>query len=394
MDTPDPGDVPPETGMVSGPAVSRRVLRVITRLNIGGPARQALLLTKELSDEFPTVLAAGRPRLEEGELSDPSVRVRYVPLVRPIRPLTDAKALREMRRLIREVDPAVVHTHMAKAGGIARTAARNRPQTRTIHTFHGHVLEGYFSSSAQRVFISLERRLARTTDVLVAVSDEIRDSLLELGIGRESQYRVIPLGLDLEPFLRLEEPSGRLRKSMGISEQAALVGIVGRITAIKGHAVLLRALTRLPDEVHLAVIGDGEERRETERLAHELGVSDRTHFVGWVPDVADAVGDLDVVVLTSHNEGTPVALIEALSAGKPVVATDVGGVRSVVTDGETGIVVPPSDSEAVADAIERLLEDDELRRRMGAAGRKDVAARFDYRHLCETIRALYREVIA
>lgn len=369
-----------------------RVVRLITRLNIGGPARQALLLTKELSPEYPTTLGAGTPPPEEGELSDPSVAVHRLPLVRPVRPATDIRALFATRSLLRSQRPFIVHSHMAKAGAIGRVASATlRPRPMMVHTYHGHVLEGYFPPRIERAFIALERRLARKTDVLIAVSGEVRDSLLSLGIGTEAQYRVIPLGLELEPFLRVERASGLLRTVKGIPASVPLVGIVGRLTAIKDQSSMLAAMTRLPG-VHLAVIGDGEDRVMLESRANELGVRARTHFFGWMTNVAQAISDLDLVVLTSRNEGTPVALIEALAANKAVVATDVGGVRSVVSHGATGLLVPPGDVDAIALAVSRLLEDDEQRIRMGSVGREEMARRFDQKHLCDAIRDLYDEL--
>jgi len=378
--------------MVTDTVEERRVLRVITRLNIGGPARQALLLTRELSGEFPTVLAAGRPPEQEGELSDPDVAVNRVPLTRPLRPLQDLKAYAAVQRLIDETRPAIMHTHMAKAGAIGRIAARQqRLRPKLVHTFHGHVLDGYFSAPVQSAFVAVERRLARSTDVLIAVSEEVKNSLLGLGIGHEDKFRVVPLGLELDPFVAVTHPSNALRTRAGISRDIPLIGIVGRITSIKDHATMLEALARIPG-VHLAVIGDGEDRERIRRRAIELGLASRTHFVGWIADMPGALSDLDVVALTSRNEGTPVALIEALAAGKSVVATDVGGVRSVVTHGKTGLIVPPQDPEAVAEAIVELLSDDAKRERMGAMGREEIPARFGSRNLCDTIRDLYREL--
>lgn len=376
------------------PVKGRNVVRLITRLNVGGPARHALLLTRRLADDFPTVLGAGTPSASEGELSDPDVPVIRLPLVRPIQPGIDLTAVRAVRTLIARHRGALVHTHMAKAGAVGRTAVRsmvNRP--RTIHTFHGHVLDGYFRPGAQRAFVNLERWLARTTDVLVAVSPEIRDSLLELRIGTPAQFRVIPLGLDLEPFLRVEGgATGTLRSEIGLDADVPLVGVVGRLVPIKDHATLLSAMTRL-EGVHLAIIGDGERRPALEAQARQAGLAERVHFTGWRFDLAATLTDLDVVALTSRNEGTPVALIEALAAGRSVVSTDVGGVRSVVEHGTTGLLVPAGDAEGVASALARLLGSAELRQRLGQAGREHVRTRFGQQRLVDDVRALYGDLL-
>ena len=365
------------------------MLRLVTRLNVGGPARQALLLTRELVDEFPTTLAAGAPAADEGELTDPAVPVRRVPLVRPMRPTTDARAVAAIRKLLQEEQPAIVHTHMAKAGAVGRVAARSlgRHRPRTVHTFHGHVLTDYFSPVLQRGFVELERRLAKATDVLVAVSPEIRDSLLDLGIGRRSQYHVVPLGLDLAPFFAVRGQSGELRADIGVDAGTPLVGAVGRLVPIKALDVLIDAVAGL-DGVHLVLVGDGEERDRLLRHAKSRGLHDRFHVTGWWGDVPSAIADLDVVALTSRNEGTPVALIEAQAAGRPVVATDVGGVGHVVTDGVDGLLVPRDAPGAVRAAVRRVLADEALAVRLGEMGRSS-AQRFEAARLVADIRSLY-----
>ena len=371
-----------------------RVLRLITRLNVGGPARQALLLSRALAPEYETTLAAGRPGAEEGELNHPAVPVVHVPLVRQIHPPSDGRALLAVRRMLASQRPAVLHTHMAKAGTVGRLAAmRSSFRPRTVHTFHGHVLDGYFGARVARAFTETERSLARRTDVLVAVSNEIRDQLLDLRIGRPSQYRVIPLGLDLDPFLDVKQPSGQVRGRLGLGRDTPLVGIVGRLVPIKDHLTLLAAMKELPG-VHLAVIGDGELRAPLEAASRDMGLADRVHFTGWWMDMASAISDLDVVVLTSRNEGTPVALIEAAAAGIPVVATDVGGVGAVVEHGVTGLLAPPADAPTVAAHIALLLVDPGARLRMGKAGRERVRDRFGQRRLLDDVRALYAELLS
>lgn len=370
-----------------------RVVRLITRLNVGGPARQALLLTRDLAPTFDTMLAAGRPTLVEGEMTDEAVTVRRVPLVRPTDPVTDGRALVAVRNLLARAAPALLHTHMAKAGTIGRAAAlslTNRP--RTVHTFHGHVLDGYFKPSTQRAFVEVERRLARHTDALIAVSPEIRDALLALGIGRSGQFHVISLGFDLSSFLAVERPAGTLRSRLGLAADVPLVGIVGRLVPIKDVSTMLAAMVHLPG-VHLAVVGDGELRPALEAEARLLGLAERTHFTGWWPDVPAALSDLDVVVLTSRNEGTPVSLIEAQSVGRPVVATDVGGVGFVVEDGVGGYLTSPGDPVTLAERVGLLLADPELAREMGAKGRESVRHRFGKETLLAEITDLYTDLL-
>ncbi len=380
---------------MSAAAPPTAAVRLITRLNVGGPARQALLLTRELQADFPTILAAGDPTAVEGELSDPLVPVRRLPLVRPLHAASDARAVAAVRRLLGETGARLLHTHMAKAGTVGRVAARtmagSRP--RTIHTFHGHVLEGYFNPGVQRAFIEVERALARRTDALLAVSPEIRDALQSLGIGRRREFHVIPLGLDLDPFLAVHQPAGSLRGQLGLGDDQPLVGVLGRLVAIKAIEVLLDAMVSLPG-VHLAVIGDGDQREMLVGRSAELGLAGRVHFVGWSPDVPAALSDLDVVALTSRNEGTPVALIEALAAARPVVATDVGGVSHVVKHGVTGWLAPSGDAEAVAELIRHTLDARDESAAMAVAGREDVRTRFGKDRLIVDIRALYTDLVA
>lgn len=338
------------------------------------------------------MLSSGYAPPEEGELSDPSVQVVRVPLVRALRPHKDIAALRAVRTLIRDLQPRIVHTHMAKAGAVGRLAARRFPEIRTVHTFHGHVLEGYFSRPVERALIRVERFLAMKTDVLVAVSDGVRDALLDLGVGRPEQFRVIPLGFELDAFLSVEGKRGEFRKGIGLDLDTSLVAVMGRITGIKDHATLLRAIARLPG-VHLAVLGDGDQRSDIEGLSRALDIADRTHFVGWRLDVANVLADVDVVALTSRNEGTPVSLIEAGAAGRPVVATAVGGTASVVRDGVTGLLVAPGDAEGVASALRRLLEDRPLAAEFGKAAREHVKDAFSHRRLLRDVNDLYGELI-
>jgi len=377
------------------------VLLLLTRMNIGGPAKQVTELAKGLSAELRVRVAAGQPPEHEGQLQDPEVVVEPVPLVRSVQPLTDARGLVAVRRLLGTTTPGVLHTHMAKAGALGRLAASSRrPRPRLVHTFHGHVLEGYFGPAQRTVFLQLERALARHTDVLVAVSPEVRDELLSLGVGKPAQYRVIPLGFDLSPFISAGtrsfmsagNQSGQLRSSLGLGANVPLAGVLGRLVPVKDHATLLSALAGVP-HLHLAVLGDGELRQALEASARQLGVADRVHFTGWWADVPAALADMDMVVLSSRNEGTPVALIEALAAARPVVATAVGGVGHVVQDGQTGWLCPPGDPSKLAELMARVMAQPAESGRMAAEGRRRVAQRFGREHMLDEHRDLYNELL-
>lgn len=373
-----------------------KIVRLITRLNVGGPAQHALLLTRGLRPEYETILAAGRPAATEGEVLHPEVEVHRLPLVRDVSVPDDARAFAAIRRLLVAQRPEILHTHTAKAGTVGRLAALTIGAARrplTVHTFHGHVLRGYFGPNAERGIVTAEASLARRTDLLIAVSAEVRDELLDRGIGRRSQFEVVPLGLDLSPFLAVDGPSGTLRNQLGVPAGAPLIGLVGRLVPVKDHATMLAALALVPG-AHLAVIGDGELRPALEAQARALGLDGRVHFTGWSPDVPAAVSDLDLVVLTSKNEGTPLSLIEAAAAARPVVATAVGGVPSVVDDGATGRLVPPSDPEALAAAVRAVLADPDGAARMGRTGRERVHRRFGAERLLADMRSVYETLLA
>ncbi|HEY2374045.1 MAG TPA: glycosyltransferase [Gaiellaceae bacterium] len=378
-----------------------RVLRVIARLNVGGPALHVSQLAAQLDERgYETTLVAGRVGEGEGSMEwvaeQLGVKPVYIPaLQREISPAADVPAVAELRRLIREHRPDILHTHTAKAGAVGRMAAAlagdHRPKV-VVHTFHGHVLRGYFSPFRTTFFRKLERNLARLSDALIAVSPEVRDDLVRLGVARDYKIWVIRLGLDLAGRTATDpQARARVRESLGIPDDRFVVAWLGRMTEIKRTDDLLRAFALLRErrDAHLLLVGDGPLRPQLEQLAAKLAVADRCHFVGYQSDIADFLQASDAVALTSANEGTPVSLIEALAAGKPVVTTDVGGVRDVV-ELDSGVVVQPGDIDAVADGLELLAGDPELRDRLGATGRGRVLERYSVPRLVDDIDSLYR----
>jgi glycosyltransferase involved in cell wall biosynthesis len=310
------------------------------------------------------------------------------------------RALQRILSILWRYRPAILHTHMAKAGTLGRLAAfiYNRmpghDPLRVVHTYHGHVLDGYFSPAATGAIVAAERALARGTDAIVAISERIRQELSERHrIGRESQYHVVPLGFDLRPFAAIDAAArSAARTTLALAPTALVVTTVGRLTAIKDHRLFLemaaRVAERRPDAVFL-IVGDGELRAELEQQAHALGIAGRTRFAGWQRDLATVYAATDVFALTSRNEGTPVALIEAMAAAVPGVATDVGGMPDVVTGPECGSLVPSGDATAMAAAVDDLLGDAAMRRRIGAAGRDSVMARYGQDRLVRDIVTLY-----
>ena len=379
-----------------------RVLRVIGRLNVGGPALHATLLTERLDRaRYDSLLVAGKEGPREGNYLALYGRaltelVILPTLGREIRVGADLAALRGLVRLMRRRRPHIVHTHTAKAGMLGRLAARLTGVPAVVHSYHGHVLRGYFSPARTRLFLAIERWLGRRTDRLLTVSETVRHELLALGIGRPERLTVLPLGLDLDRFTASTHHRGGLRTELGLGDGALLVGIVARLVPIKAHDVFLEvaaAVTRDVPESHFVVIGDGECRPLLERRARELALGHRVHFLGWRRDLDRIYADLDVVALTSRNEGSPVSLIEAMAAARPVVAMRVGGVPDLVEDAVTGCLVPPGDTAAMTVALRRLLADPDRREAMGAAGQKRVVPAFGAARLVADVDRLYGQLL-
>jgi glycosyltransferase involved in cell wall biosynthesis len=388
---------------VDGPV---RVLRVIARLNVGGPALHVSYLTKGLDAYgYETMLVAGTVGEHEGSMDYVArhlgIRpVRIPELQREIASKADLNAVRHVMRLIRSYRPHVLHTHTAKAGAIGRAAAMlagaSRPPV-VVHTFHGHVLAGYFDQPSTAVFRQIERGLARRTDALVAVSPEVRDDLVALGVAPPERIGVIRLGLDLSRRTRTT-PAERsdLRRALGLRDDAYVVGWLGRMTSIKRveDVIAASALARASGvDLQLVLVGDGPLRAQLEHRAVEAGIADACRFTGFQDDVGKFYAAFDTVVLASANEGTPVTLIEALSAGRPVVSTNVGGVPDVVRDGETGLLVPPADTPALANALVRLASDPDLRASMGKQGRETTPQRYSVDRLLADVDVLYRSLL-
>jgi glycosyltransferase involved in cell wall biosynthesis len=387
---------------MTGSGARIRVLRIIARLNVGGPAIHATLLTERLDPaRYEPLLVSGTESPGEGsflELQGRSLSaMRRIPALGPeIHGVRDLAVLEELIRLIRDVKPHIVHTHTAKAGALGRLAAWWCGVPVVVHTYHGHVFDGYFSRAKTRVFVAVERWLARRTHCLVAVSDRVRTEVLARGIGSLDRFVVVPLGLDLDRFAIGERRRGELRRELGLDPAAPLIGIVARLVPIKAHEVFLAMAAQVaasrPD-ARVLVIGDGERRAELESLVSRLGLGDRTHFLGWRADLDRLYADLDAVVLTSRNEGSPVALIEAMAAARPVVSTRVGGVPDLITDGETGLLAPVDDVPAIAAAVLRVLDDRGLADRLGRAGRARVLSDFSSERLLDDVDRLYRRLL-
>lgn len=343
-----------------------RIMRIIARLNIGGPAIHVTLLTQKLgTPDYESLLVSGTIEAEEGDMSYYARQHGVEPLFltelgRSINPVRDLMTTWKLYRLMRQFKPDVVHTHTAKAGFAGRWAAWLARVPVIVHTFHGHVFEGYFSPTKTRLFILLEQMTARISDTIITLTQGLRRDLTEkYRIARKERFTVLPLGLDLETFARAPRKNGDFRRQWSIPETVPLVGITGRFVPVKNHELFIRAAAKIhairPD-VHFVLIGDGETRPAIEALVDACGLRGVVTFTGWQRDTAPAYSDMDVFVISSVNEGTPVTIIEALSAGCPVVSTEVGGVPDLLDGGTFGTLVPSGDTDKLAQGIMDVLE--------------------------------------
>lgn len=383
-----------------------KILRIIARLNIGGPAIHTILLSHEL-DRFgyETILVKGSEGQREGNMMELAESRGVKPVVIPelgreIGFRNDLLAFYKLFKLIRQEKPDILHTHTAKAGTLGRIAARLAGVPVILHTFHGHVLTGYFGKLKSWLFILIEKILACISTKLITLSNELKEELISMGIGNKKKFEVVPLGLELKPFIENKNHTGKFKEELGLSDNVLLVGIVGRLVPIKGHKYFLETAkiirtqnTEHGTQIKFVIVGDGELREELEGYAKKLGISNDVIFTGFRGDLPEIYADLDIVVLTSINEGTPLSIIEAMASGKPVVATDVGGVPSFVKDGVTGFLIESGNVKSLSGAILKLLENPELRQKLGIEGQRAVFPFYDISQLSKRINLLYTSLL-
>jgi glycosyltransferase involved in cell wall biosynthesis len=407
-----------------------KILRVIARLNVGGPARHVVWLTDGLKAMgHDTVLVTGVVPPGEDDMNYFATAAGIKPITiremsREISPKDLLAAWKSYRLMLRE-RPDIVHTHTAKAGAIGRlaglmyrwlapSAAIGKRQCRFVHTFHGHVFHSYYGRAKTEMFLTIERFLARTTDRIVVVSEQQRREINEkFHVGRPEQFEVIPLGLDLEAFANWESRRSRVRAEIHAADNDMLIGIVGRLTDVKNHEMFLHAAARMKElmagqnlgpRFRFVIVGDGRLHASLESKARELGLSEEVAFLGTRNDPENFYAALDIVALTSFNEGTPLTLIEAMANERPVIATAVGGVVDLLGptisdhDGyavcERGISVNGGEVESFARGLVRLLTDEPLRIRLSAAGKDFVYANYGKARLIRDISNLYERLLA
>ncbi len=389
-----------------------KILRIINRFNLGGPTFNAALLTKYLAPEFETLLIGGVHEATEDTSSfiveDLGIQPTVIPeMQRAINWKKDNAAYRKILDIIAGFKPDVVHTHASKAGAIGRLAAHKMKVPVVVHTFHGHVFHSYFGNAKTTLYKKAERYLAKRSDAIIAISDLQKTELVEkYRICPPDKMHVIHLGFDLERFRRNKaEKRAAFRNQYRMDADTVAIIITGRLVPIKNHALFLdvmkNVMAKSPVKVRAFIVGDGMLRAEIEAKAQALGLScsgndqdqvDIT-FTSWIRDIDRALAGSDIVMLTSNNEGTPVTLIEAQAAEKPIVTTDVGGIRDIVLTDETAFVCPPGDTEALTAATLKLLEEPELYKKMSLKGWEFVSEKFHYTRLCENMSALYHKLL-
>ena len=393
-----------------------KVLRILNRLNLGGPTLNVAYLTKYLEPEFETILLAGQK--DDSEASSEfivhqlGIEPRYVrSMYRSLNPFKDIAAYFEIKRFIEEFKPDIVHTHAAKSGALGRLAASRAGVPVIVHTFHGHVFHSYFGRFKSWVFRQIERYLAKKTTKIITISEAQRYEIAEVfKIAPLSKFTIVPLGFDLDRF-QVDQNAKRqsFRTEFGIDDETVCIGIVGRLVPVKNHALFLRALQYLNKNAKQKycafIVGDGESRAEIEQLATELGisyiagpnakVSDSTQlvFTSWRRDIDYVNAGMDIIALTSTNEGTPVSLIEAQAANKAIVSTRVGGIKDIVIEGETALLSDIGDEKMFNKNLLRLVDDAPFRQKIGQNGYEFVMQRFSYQRLVSDVKSLYDKLL-
>jgi glycosyltransferase involved in cell wall biosynthesis len=387
-----------------------KVIHVITRFDKGGSAENTFITVRDLDKaRYDVVLVkgaslpgnAGDPEAEAIQANMTAAREHQVRLiglrhlVRDLNPLSDLAAFFSLLRIIRREKPHIVHTHTSKAGILGRWAANLCRVPIIVHTPHGHVFWGYFNPWQTRLFILLERWIARITNAIVTLTPQEKEDHLHFRIAPEEKFTVIHSGVDLRTFRAdLYQPS-EAKALLDIPPEMTVVGTVGRLTSVKGQEVLIRAaseLIRRGEKIFLVLLGDGELRRDLEELSLRLDIAEYVRFLGWRPDVARFVAACDIFCLPSRNEGMGKVLVEAMAMGKPIIASSIGGIPDIIHSGENGILVPVGDAAAWAEAIARLCRDPEKRRRMGGAGMQ-MAPRYSSEEMIKRIDQMYGKLL-
>jgi glycosyltransferase involved in cell wall biosynthesis len=391
-----------------------KVLRIINRLNLGGPTFNAAYLSKFLEPEFETLLVSGmKDEAEESSefiVKNLDLHPVYVPeMYRELHPFRDYTSYNKLRKIIEEFKPDIVHTHAAKAGAVGRLAASHSGVPVIIHTFHGHVFHSYFNPVKTRMFLEIEKYLAKRTTKIIALSTAQKNELTEVyKVAPPEKFEIIPLGFDLTKFEENQtEKRNEFRRQYNISDDEIVIGIVGRLVPIKNHTLFLKAIKFVTEnsskKIRAFIIGDGEARANIEQAAIAIGLAFNNEnkqqknvltFTSWIKNIDVSNAGMDIITLTSNNEGTPVSLIEAQASGKPIVSTKVGGIENIVIENETALLSSVNDDRTFMQNLLKLVEDEQMRKEMQQRGSEFVRNKFSYQRLCGDMTHLYRSLLS
>ena len=393
-----------------------RVLRIINRFNLGGPTFNAALLTKYMQPDYETMLVGGKEEDSEESskhiLDNLGIEATLVEAMqRDVGLKNDRTAYKEVLKMMRDFKPDIVHTHASKAGAIGRSAGIAYGKAKLVHTFHGHVFHSYFSKAKTQLYLNIERALALKTDRIIAISQRQKIELAKkYRICPAKKIEVIPLGFDLEKFNQdRQEKRNSFRKTYHLKENEIAVGIIGRLVPIKNHNLFLRsfarAIKKTDKKVKAFIVGDGSEQGALIELCKSLELSlyckgdnessldAQVIFTSWIKDIDWVNAGIDIVALSSLNEGTPVSLIEAQASKKPIITTKVGGVTNVVQPNKTALVVPNDDMKQFEKKLLSLIQNDKLRQQMSEDGWKHVSEKYHYKRLVKDMKQLYHDLL-
>ena len=390
-----------------------KVLRIINRFNLGGPTYNVAYLSKYL-EGYDTLLVGGEKDESEDSSAFITSSLGLEPVIieemkRKIDPRQDIAAYKKIKSIIKEYKPDIVHTHASKAGTLGRLAAFSCKVPKVVHTFHGHVFHSYFGVATTTFYKNIERYLAKRSDAIIAISEKQKIELSEIHkICSPNKIEVIPLGFDLIKFNSdIVSKRFNFRAKYNLNENVICIGIIGRLVPVKNHKLFLEAFGKLckntTKNVKAFIIGDGELRDQLFNLCNTLGLtfsyidkpdnSAQVIFTSWIKEVDHVLAGIDVVALTSFNEGTPVSLIEAQACNKPIVTTNVGGIENVVIPNKTALLCQNNDIDSFYEALLKMVENDDLRNKMGNDGWHFVKDHFHYTRLCSDMKKLYDNLL-
>lgn len=393
-----------------------KVLRIINRFNLGGPTFNAALLTKYMSPKYETMLIGGKEdKSEESSkfiLENLGISgILIEDMHRDLGLKNDRKAFLKIKQIIKEFKPDIIHTHASKAGALGRIASLANGNAKLVHTFHGHVFHSYFGSLKTSFYKNIERALALKTVKIIAISERQKLELsAKYNICNPDKIKVIPLGFELDKFQNdIINKRKHFRNQFSLAEEDIAIGIIGRLAPIKNHRFFLEAFKQVKEKttknVRAFIIGDGSERESIKSYSTELGLDflngdfekgkkASVHFTSWIKEIDVANAGLDIIALTSLNEGTPVSLIEAQASNKPIVTTRVGGVTNTVIPNETAFLTEKTDLDSFVNKLLKLVENEELRVQMGKNGWLYVKEKFHYTRLISDMDKTYQEILS